>query len=391
MIEQLEPFFTDQIGDRTQKEAWREWLSRGFPSKKSEAYRYVSLKQLESISSVTKALYDFKYQIPPKVMIVPLSDAKRSHGPLLEKQYIEHSKVETDPFFFLNHALNRKGLFIYVPPGLCVKEPLNLTQEISPSLEGIALAHPKLEIFVGKGASLTVVTSIDSKKGMFWNNGAIHVTLEEGAHYTHYDEARHHTDSWDFLAFRAYLKKESSLKFFSFGRGALVQRRDLAIALEGEHAKVELKGISLLSDALEGHVHIRIDHRAPNTFSNQFFKSVLSKRSRFSFEGKILIEKEAQKTKAYQLNNNLILSEKAAAFSKPNLEIFADDVQASHGATVSKPHLDELFYLRSRGLNSNQAQHHLVKGFCRELIQEVSLPPLFHRFNGEIDAYLSSE
>ena len=116
---------------------------------------------------------------------------------------------------------------------------------------------------------------------------------------------------------------------------------------------------------------------------------MLSERARSSFEGKIYVEQEAQQTEAYQLNNNLILSEKAAAFSKPNLEIFADDVKASHGATVSKLHLDELFYLRSRGLSEQQVRDHLVRGFCRKLIQEVPIPALYDQFIREIHDYLS--
>jgi len=213
------------------------------------------------------------------------------------------------------------------------------------------------------------------------------VTLEEGASYAHYDLAGEQEEGWDFLSFHGDLKAKSQLQFFSFGKGAKVQRRDLTVALQGEEAVAKLYGLSLLDEKREGHVHIRIDHEAPNARSHQFFKHVVRGQARSSFEGKIFVEQEAQKTEAYQLNNNLVLSEKAAAFSKPNLEIFADDVKASHGATVAKPREDELFYLSSRGLSKQDATRHLVKGFCKELLEQV--PLMASRLEGEVDAYVS--
>lgn len=382
MSNHLETLFQNRFSDVHQKKAWAEWLKRGFPTRKSEAFRYVSLKKLEEANHL-EAACEFVYQAPSEVVITSLQEAKRSYGPLLEKRYAELAKKEQNPFFFLNQALGSEGLFIYVPPNCHVQKPLQIMQKIAPG----SLVHPKIEIFVGKGGSLSVVMDTEGKA--FWQNGSVQVTVEEGARYSHYDCAKHHPDSWDFSLFRATLMKESHLSYFSFGRGALVQRRDLAVALNGEHARADLKGMSLLDEKLEGHVHIRIDHCAPDTHSNQFFKHVLSQSARSSFEGKIYVEKEAQKTEAYQLNNNLILSERAAAFSKPNLEIFADDVKASHGATVSKPRLDERFYLRSRGLSEKRAQDLLVRGFCRELIQELPLSSLREQFSGEIDAYLT--
>jgi len=379
----LENLYQGKSPDAQQKKAWAKW--KGFPTRKTEAFRYVSLKKLEESKELAAASVHFEYDAPSQLVVLPLQEAKRTYGSLLEKRTAILSQKEKDPFFFLNQAVGEGGLFIYVPPGVCIEKPLEIVQKIKKN----QALHPRIEIFLGKGAQLTTTLTIDSEQGSFWNNANINVSVEENAHYRHFDHAGHHPEAWDFLSFQGELKEKSTLKFFSFGRGAKVQRRDLAIALAGEHAEAELKGMSLLNDQLEGHVHIRIDHLAPTARSHQFFKHVLAERARSSFEGKIFVEKEAQQTEAYQLNNNLILSEKAAAFSKPNLEIFADDVKASHGATVSKPSLDELFYLRSRGLSEEEARDHLVRGFCRELIQDVSIPALYAQFSGEINAYLS--
>lgn len=366
-----------------QKDAWVKWS--GFPCRKAEAFRYVSLKKLQE-QELTEQPITFHYDAPLGIIVLPLEEANKTYGPLLNKRALLLAQKEKDPFFFLNQALGTQGLFIYVPPNVRIEAPLHITQKIHSAQ---SMHHPRIEIFIGKGAELTTTFAIEGDTSVFWNNMALYVTVEEGGIYKHYDQAMGHAEAWDFLSFQAELKRNANLKFFSFGRGAQVQRRDLAISLDGEHAEADLKGMSLLDEKREGHVHIRIDHVAPNTRSNQFFKHVLSDRSRSSFEGKIFVEQEAQQTEAYQLNNNLILSEKAAAFSKPNLEIFADDVKASHGATVSKPNLDELFYLRSRGLSKDAARDHLVRGFCRELLQDVNLLDLYDKFSGEIYAYLS--
>lgn len=364
------------------KKAWEKW--KGFPNRKTESFRYISLKKLEENQTLEFGPVHFEYENISKLIILPLKEAKQTYAPLLEKRTLLLLKKEKDPFFFLNQAVGTDGLFIYVPPNVRLKDPLIITQHIQKN----HAVHPRIEIFLGKGAHLTTILSIKGKN--FWNNANLNVTLDEGAHYTHYDQAGQHQDSWDFLSCQGELKENATMNFFSFGQGAKVQRRDLAIALTGKYSEATLKGLSLLDHRLEAHVHIRIDHIAPNTCSSQLFKHVLADQARSSFEGKIFVEQEAQQTKAYQLNRNLILSEKAAAFSKPNLEIFADDVKASHGATVSRPNLEQLFYLRSRGLSQKIARNHLVRGFCRELLQDISIRALYNQFSKEINDYLSS-
>ena len=154
---------------------------------------------------------------------------------------------------------------------------------------------------------------------------------------------------------------------FTFSKGACTERHDIQVSLEGERSEVDLKGLSLPAHKDEMHHYIDVRHMAPNCRSNQHYKTALMGRARSSFEGKIFVEKEAQQTEAYQLNNNLLLSPKAHAMSKPNLEILADDVKASHGATVTRPKEDELFYLQTRGLSKKEAEWHLARGFCAEL------------------------
>ena len=132
----------------------------------------------------------------------------------------------------------------------------------------------------------------------------------------------------------------------------------------------------MLDEKQEAHTHVLVDHQAPSCQSNQFFKGVLTDLARSSFEGKIYVRREAQKTMAYQLNRNLLLSERANADSKPNLEIFADDVKASHGATIGQLDEEQLFYLRTRGYSQEEARNILVYAYVKEVLDLITVPTL---------------
>jgi Fe-S cluster assembly protein SufD len=229
------------------------------------------------------------------------------------------------------------------------------------------LRSPKIEIFVGKGAEISLSWKCLGK-GSYFYNSSLQITLDEGGRAKIERHNEHHIDAYAMETLRAKLKRDAHLSFFVFSKGAKSERHDLEASLIGENAEVDLKGLSLPSGKDEVHQFITVKHMAPNARSNQHFKTAVMDQGRASFEGKIYVEKEAQQTEAYQLNNNLLLSSKAKAMSKPNLEIFADDVKASHGATVAQPKKEELFYLQTRGLSKEQAKWHLARGFCKELL-----------------------
>jgi Fe-S cluster assembly protein SufD len=172
------------------------------------------------------------------------------------------------------------------------------------------------------------------------------------------------------------LKKESKLHSYFATFGSPGFRRDYSVALLGERSEAHLKGLTALGGKAESHIHVHMDHIAPLCQSRQFFKNVLIEKGRSSFTGKIYVRRPAQKTEAYQLNKNLLLSDLATANTKPNLEIFADDVKASHGATVAQLDEDQLFYLRTRGIPCSEAKGLLTMGFCQEILEDIPVPSL---------------
>ena len=181
--------------------------------------------------------------------------------------------------------------------------------------------------------------------------------------------------------FRATLKSNATLKHLALTTSGSLNRNRLKLALLGDNASTLLQGLWSLSENHQCHTNVHVEHVFPNCRSLQKFKGVLKKQAQSSFEGKIYVHPEAQKTEAYQLNQNLLLSDAAVANAKPNLEIFADDVKASHGATMSEVDEEQLFYLQSRGLTKERARTLLVSGFIQEILDQIPYPSVRDGFH----------
>ena len=176
-----------------------------------------------------------------------------------------------------------------------------------------------------------------------------------------------------FGTMHASIHEKARLQSHTFRTGEGIAREEIQVELRGERADATLRGSAQLACDAQHHVQILAHHIAPKTTSHQHFKNILSDRSRASFEGKIYVEKEALLTDAYQLTNHLLLDPKASAFSKPNLEIFADDVKASHGATISEVDKRYLHYLQTRGIEKKLGKQMLLKGFLLTLFEDTAL------------------
>jgi Fe-S cluster assembly protein SufD len=380
------------------EKAWNRLVERGLPSKKEEAYRYIKLRQLfsknylpqtpkkpilapspipecsQSYITLVNGVYAPELSntkgIPSKVVILPFQEAMRSYGTFLQNSWAKMLKEERDALALCNAALHPQGLFIYIPPKTVIETPIELIHITTHDQPFLSM--PRINIFAAPQSELSLVSSHITLEGKeHFMNQVIEIAIEEDAH-VHYaktvcDEP---VDSWHFESFRATLKRNASLKTVQMTQGSATVRHDYHVALLGENAEVFLNGLWMLDNESESHTHVFIDHQFPHCQSHQLFKGVLNGMSRSSFEGKIMVRQEAQKTLAYQMNPNLLLSERAHADSKPNLEIFADDVKASHGATVGQLDQDQLFYLRTRGLTESESTNLLVYGFCEEVITQ---------------------
>lgn len=388
--------------DKFKTKAWDRYETLGLPDKSEEAFRTVKLRALYAAPLAASlkecALPSFEKEILPEckesylvfvngqlelslscregisenVILLPIEEAFQTYGALLNNQWNASLKKETDAFALLNGALHQKGLFVYLPPGCAVEKPIQfifLTTKSS--------SMPRVQVFAGKNSEAHFyVSEISPLEDHIFINEVFDFCLEEAANLKFCQLSLVPKPTfWHMAALRALLKRDARLEAVFATMGSATVRADYRVALVGENAEALLKGVSFLKEKQEAHVHIFMDHEAPHCRSHQHFKSILSDFSRAGFEGKIMVRQAAQKTDAFQMNNNLLLSSHAKTDSKPNLEIFADDVKASHGATVGQLDEEQLLYLRTRGLKVEEARELLLEGFTEEILK--AFPPSF--------------
>jgi Fe-S cluster assembly protein SufD len=381
----------------------------GFPTRKAETYRYVPLTPFyniawkrptpyknEEIQQRVKCLVDKESQhsylvcvdgtfspelsdvsaLDPSIVLLPYSQASRTYGFYMQSRLMQKIQAESDPFALLNLYLAREGVFLYVPAGIEQKTPLQIIHVVTGESTAVS---PQLLGFVGENSRLEITSRIDAPENVHWMNALIDLNIEKDAHVSVHKDLLVPEGCYVFEKTVGELKQDASLEITSVTSGSKTVRQDYDVALNGEKSSVDLKGVWMCSESNQAHVNALVRHRAENCRSNQHFKGVLKGHARASFEGKIDVDSVAQGTEAYQLNNNLILSEEAATFAKPNLEIRADEVSASHGVTMARLSEDELFYCATRGLSENAAKSYLVKGFCAEMVEQINFASAKHR------------
>ena len=388
--------------------------------------------------------------LPSQLIVTSLAEATATYGAFLNNHWTKSMKMEADPFAAINGALHQEGLFIYLPPKCDVVPPIQILHVIDTKNQPMLLM-PRLQLFTGAHSNLSLVfTSAIISGSSYGVNQVIDAVVEENAHL-HItqvtsseqgcncktngsqkiddfvassqgqlagpsradenmpewagEEARREMASkgrfygvhefcnciqrnnWHFEALRAHLKKNSSLKCINMTQGSQTARYDYRVTFSGENAEASLEGIAMLAEKREAHVHVLMEHIAPHCRSNQLFKSALADQSRFSFEGKILVQELAQKTEAFQRICNLMLSETARVENKPNLKIFNHDVKASHGATVGALDAEQMHYLKTRGLSETMAKSLLIAGFLQERINSIPLASLRNMVSDQIQSY----
>lgn len=424
MLDKLyEQSISNDPAKKFQEQAWKRFQEMGLPTHKTEVFQYIRLRKLYShsfesaISSNVNAEMITPYilpecsqsvivminghynpdlsrlsSIPKRLVILSLNEASRTYGSFLNNHWNKLLKDESDPFAMLNAALYAKGLFIYTPPKTLLEVPLQILH-ISTKSDVPLLMTPRINAVIGSQSQLDFIstqTHLSDSHALL--NAFTDFVIDEDAHVRYFQSAFDLSKKiWHFDAFRANVKRNSTLKTILTTEGSTSARYDYRVTLSGENAEANLNGLCILSQSDEVHANILMDHQAPNCRSMQLFKSTLNDTSRSSFEGKILVHQAAQKTEAFQLNNNLLLSDKAKADSKPNLEIFADDVKASHGATVGQLDPEQLFYLKSRGYSESEAKNLLVYAFCKEVLDLIPFFSLSDDINHRTRRYLSQE
>lgn len=300
-----------------------------------------------------------------------LAAALASDSALIEKHLGRYVRTEDNAFAALNNAFFQDGGFVYVPAGQAIEEPVQFLF-INTSKDAGATTHPRNLIIVEHEAKATVIESyVSLASAPTFTNAVTEFALGDNAVVEHCKFQDESTDAFHIAALHSHLGHKVNFSSHSIATGAKLSRNNLRTTLNGEYIEAVLNGVYLTNgDQLADHYMI-VDHAQPNCASHEYFNGILAGKSKGVFHGRILVRPDAQKTDAKQTNKNLLLSDDASADTKPQLEIYADDVKCTHGATIGQLNEDSIYYLRSRGIGLETARRMLIHAFAGEIIDRV--------------------
>ncbi len=313
--------------------------------------------------------------LPKDVRVTSLATAIRSGIGRPERHLGKIAAYDSHAFTALNTAFIRDGAFVELQANVVVEQPIHLVFVSEGS--GEAIAHPRNLIVAAPNSRATVIESyVSVRDSCYFTNAVTEISLGEGARLDHYKLQRESAKSFHVGTVQVRQARASQLHSFSFAVGGSLARTNIYTSLDGDGATCTLNGLYLTDGTQHIDNQTSIEHIAPNCPSHEVYKGVLDGRSHGVFNGKVYVHPEAQKTDGKQSNNNLLLSPSARVDTKPQLEIFADDVKCTHGATVGR--LDELamFYLRSRGIGPETARMLLTYAFAADVLEMIELEPL---------------
>ncbi len=394
-------------------EAIRNFEAKGFPTKKEEAWKYTSLNSIlkTDFSIFPKEENALEYHQVKKYFLHEIDTYKIVFIDGIYSSYLSettHDGVDiclmssalTKPMYqqivdvyfnkaaskeesltTLNTAFSREGAYIYIPKNKAPKKPVEIIH-FATGNEASLMLQPRNLIIAEENAELQVLERHQSLTGNpVLTNCVTEIFAAKNAIVDYYkvqNDSEHAT-----LIDNTYIaqKDKSVVNVHTFSFGGKLTRNNLNFYQHGEYIESTLKGVTILGEKQHVDHHTLVHHTQPNCESHQDYKGIYGERSTGVFNGKIIVDKIAQKTNAFQQNNNVLISDHATINTKPQLEIFADDVKCSHGCTIGQLDEDALFYLQSRGIPQKEATGLLMYAFANNVLESVRLPELKKRIN----------
>ena len=311
--------------------------------------------------------------LPKEIVAGGLADSLEVHGDLVRRHLGKHLPLQSYPFAALNTAFIHDGAFVYVPAGMHATSPIQLLFISTAPGDDHAVAYPRNLILAGEKSSATFIESyVSLSEDVYFTNTVTEIFVEKESAVDYVKIQRESEKAFHVGTMQIEQGSQSRFTAFSLALGSAIARNDINIAVNGEQCETMLDGLYLpANDQLVDH-HTFIDHTKPNCSSREIFKGIITGNSRSVFNGKIFVRKEAQKTDSKQTNKNLLLSDTATVDTKPQLEIFADDVKCTHGATVGGLDAASLFYVKSRGISEEAGRALLTVGFAGEVTNYIN-------------------
>jgi Fe-S cluster assembly protein SufD len=314
--------------------------------------------------------------IPDGVRIENLSTALAKDSALVEKHLGKYAHTKNNAFAALNQAFFSDGAFIFVPKGVEIAEPIQLIYISSAKNSGETI-QPRNLIIAEANSKLTVAESyLSTGDAAYFTNAVTEILAGDNAAIEHVKLQDEAVSAFHVATIAGEFGRASNVNVHSFALGAKLSRTNIRTKLAGEGLECILNGLYLTRGEQLADHHMIVEHAQPHCASHEYFNGILDDKSKGVFHGRIYVHPIAQKTDAKQTNKNLLLSDDATADTKPQLEIYADDVKCTHGATVGQLNDESIFYLRSRGLDAETARRMLIHAFAGEIIARVKCEPV---------------
>ncbi len=396
--------------NEVRNEAIKTFEEKGFPTKKDEAWKYTSLNKIlkEDYSVFPKQENALEYKDVKKYFIHDIDTYKIV---FIDGKYSSHLSETThdgidvclmsaaltkpkyrlvienyfnkasnkDSLSSLNTAFSKEGAYIHIPKGKVVEKPIQIIH-FSTGDESSTMLQPRNLIVVEENSHVQIIERHQSlTSNPVLTNSVTEVFAKKRAIIDYY-KIQNDTQVSSLID-NTFIKQkqESFVSVHTFSFGGKLTRNNLNFYQEGERIDSTLKGVTIIGDKQHVDHNTLVHHIEPNCESHQDYKGVFADSSTGVFNGKVVVEKEAQKTNAFQANNNILISDKAAINTKPQLEIFADDVKCSHGCTIGQLDESALFYMRSRGIPEKEAKALLMYAFSNNVLSSVKIPEIKER------------
>ena len=326
--------------------------------------------------------------LPKGVRVGGLAEAIAENPDRLESYLGRFLNIQRDAFSALNTAFAADGAYVHVPRGVVVDKPIYLlflcTTEDTPTM-----SHPRNLFIIDEESQVALVEDyVSLNEGTSFSNAVTELVAKEGAVVSHYMIEREHKKAFNISTLRIEQEKSANVESHSVLLGGGLVRNNVHPVLDGEGAECLINGLFVGNGRQHLDNYMLVEHGKPHCSSRQFYNGILDERAHGVFHGRIIVHKDAQKTDAKQTNRNLLLSDDAQIDTKPQLEIYADDVKCTHGATIGQIEETALFYLRSRGIDEASARKLLLLAFANECLDRMRQQPVRNYVEGLISQYL---
>lgn len=403
------------------EQAFVEFEKLGFPTTKNEEWKYLNLKpviektyatnvegNLQEVNSLLDkhiiksfkanrlVFVNGKYQpqlstileTDAEIIITSMANAQLKHSDLFLKHYGKYANQTEMALNALNGALYTDGLFLYVPQNKTTAFPVSCIF-VTDTTKQPVFAMPRNLILVEQNASLTLIESYyHTGATPSFTNVVNEVYVGTNANLEHYKIQREAGETYQNNFTQIFQEANTNINHVTLTLNGQLVRNNLHFYMNGENCNSLLYGLYIPSGTQIVDNHSRVDHAKPNCFSDEKYKGILKDKSTAVFNGKIIVHLDAQKTNAYQRNQNVLLSDEATVNTKPQLEIFADDVKCTHGATIGQLDEEPMFYLRSRGIPEDAARKMLLNAFADDIAEKIKIPELVELMERQIEVKL---